>query len=230
MVRNSTIEVTMTVNGKEFSRTVSTTVSNRAGWKTEIPFTTDTTGWGNPEPRKYHHLGRVEYSFPFSGIRTKQVSSGPNEGFSYLLSINISAPFTVNKHFSMAEEKLPQSWRDFRDAQGDDGEPQYGIIEERVKKHEGFEGTKDLKTLSHYMFWHKYAIRTGTAEDPKTQVEALVGQPTISEGAFRGEIANWLTVTFYREFVLEDVMSIEPPTYLDGNEIDFEYSVQDNHE
>ena len=230
MVRDSTIEVTMTVNGKKFSRTMNTTVSDRAGWKTDIPFSKDTTTWGEPEPRDYHHLGRVEYSMPFSKIRPKAVPSGPNKDFWYLLSINISAPFTVkiNKHFSMAEEKLPQSWRAFREAQGGDGEPAYGIIEERVKKHEGYDGPDDLETLSHYMLWNKYAIRTGTAEDPKTQVERTVGAPTINEEKFRSAIASWLTDTFYIEFVLKKVMYIEPPTYLDGNEIDFEYIVPEN--
>ena len=134
MVFGGTIEVKATVSGQELTQTMSVIVNDR-GWETSIPFNTDTTAWGDPNPTEHEQLGHVERSFVTTGIQTAAVSSGPNKDFKYTVALTVTAPLTVriNKHFYMTNP--PQSWIDFKNAQGnEENEVQYLDIEPAVRK------------------------------------------------------------------------------------------------
>ena len=140
MVSGGTLEVRTTVNGTEYVQTLNVTVTDRA-WDTDVPITTDTTSWGAEAPGQHSDLGDVEYDMPFTAaddLDAAAVSSGPNKGILYIVSLNLTAPFTVkiNRHFGMADADLPPCWVAFKEAN-----TRYGEIEAKVKARLGFDGT-----------------------------------------------------------------------------------------
>ena len=140
MVKSGTLEVRTTVNGTEYVQTVNVTVNDRT-WVTEVPITTDTTSWGTEAPRQHSDLGDVEYDMPFTAaddLDAAAVSSGPNKGILYIVSLNLTTLYIVkiNRHFGMAESDLPPCWAAFKNAN-----TQYGEIETKVKARLGFDGT-----------------------------------------------------------------------------------------
>ncbi len=208
MVFGGTIEVKATVSEQELTQTMSVIVNDR-GWETSIPFNTDTTAWGGPNPTEAKQLGRAVTSFATTGLETAAVLSGPNDGFKYTVALNVSAPVTVrmNKHFYMTNP--PQSWIDFKNAQGNEpNEAQYTDIEPAVKKHEGFLGPADLSTDSHYKHWHVSVVRKGTTEDPRAQIERLVMPLSTNLAEYHDYVRNWLNWDWNNWAV--DEMEYEP--------------------
>ena len=169
MVSGGTLEVRTTVNGTEYVQTMNVTVTDRA-WVTEVPITTDTTSWGVEAPGQHSDLGDVEYDIPFTAaddLDAAAVSSGPNKGILYIVSLNLTAPFTVkiNRHFGMADADLPPCWVAFKEAN-----TRYGEIEAKVKARLGFDGTTS-GTL--YGSWESEIHFS----DPKANLEEFMEVP-----------------------------------------------------
>ncbi len=224
MVVGGWIDVKATINGVEVTDSMYVTVASR-GWETSIPFSTNTSTWGTASPSQGHDLGNTTTSFSTTGRNTDEVSSGPNKGLKWVVAQNISAPATIkiNKHFS--DPDPPQSWIDFKNAQGDAGEAEYSAIEPAVKKHEGFSGTGDLVTDSHYKYWHVDCVAKGQdaggTGDMRIYLEDWVGSENMSLPDFDTMIRDWvLDQTVSRS---AKMASHEPSGYLGGKSIDYSY-------
>jgi hypothetical protein len=224
MVVGGTIEVKATVRGKVFTETMSVTVNDR-GWETDIPLTIDATGWGEPNPTEAHQLGYTSANFndPQNNYHPDIINSGPNEGFKFVITYTLRAPvlITINKHFSM--DNPPQSWVDFKNAQGNaPNEVQYADIEPAVRKHEGV-GPSDLITASHYKYWHVDAVKKGTADDPATKLEKLVKPPSTSLENYKAYVVSELRSYIQAVNDRWNNDQEEPGNYLSGKSIDWSY-------
>ena len=182
MVVSGAIMVTATVNNLPFTKTLEVNVSDR-DWEIDIPFTMNDRSWGTAAPKEYRDLGEVDMgSFTHENFILNAVPSGPNTGFKFVDSLNLSAPVEVriNQYFYHANIMgaiIPQSWTDFKNAQGNESnEVQYADIEPAVRKHEGH--PDDLKTDSHYTRWHVNVLQKGTDNDPAAQIERIVKSPS----------------------------------------------------
>ncbi len=232
MVSSSTIEVTATVNNTKVSASKSVDVDDRSGWETDIPFSTDTTTWGKAEPREENDLGNADTTISNRAynVESARVDSGPNQGLRYVTGLSVEMPIhiRINRHFGMAQANWPQSWINFKNAQGDlatvPGKPDevnYSDIEPAVKKHEGFTGPKDLHIDSHYSYFYHHVVQKGTPDDPEAQAARLIGAPSVGEDAFRRFVEIWLTDTYW--FIAATVMKYEPDNYLQGKVINWKY-------
>jgi hypothetical protein len=178
-------------------------------------------------------MGQSEASFPITNRQTAAVLSGPNKDFKYVVSVNVSAPITtkINKHFYVTNP--PQSWIDFKNAQGnEENEVQYADIDPAVKKHEGV-GPSDLTTGSHYKYWHVTVVAKGIDAptpkgDAKEDVEDYVANPTISLADYDAAVRDLLLNTHWLGWKepLKD-NEPEPSPYLNGKVIDFTYPDRD---
>ena len=232
MVSSSTIEVTATVNNTKVSASKSVDVDDRSGWETDIPFSTDTTTWGKAEPRVEDDLGHVvtTISNHAYNVESARVDSGPNQSLRYVTGLSVEMPIhiRINRHFGMAQANWPQSWINFKNAQGDlatvpgkRDEANYSDIEPAVKKHEGFTGPNDLHIDSHYSYFYHHVVQKGTPDDPEAQAARLIGAPSVGEDAFRRFVEIWLTNTYWSRAAT--VMKYEPDNYLQGKIIDWNY-------
>ena len=141
MVKSGTLNVEVTVKGTKYTKSMNVTVNDRTWWHTEVPFCTDSTGWGIGAPRAHSDLGRVEYSMPIPSdedLEIEKVVGGPNDGIWYIKSLNLVAPFRIkiNRHFRTANADLPLPWRAFKNVNA-----RYGEIEDKVKTRLGFDQT-----------------------------------------------------------------------------------------
>ena len=185
MVKSGTLEVRTTVNGTEYVQTVNVTVNDRT-WVTEVPITTDTTSWGTEAPRQHSDLGDVEYDMPFTAaddLDAAAVSSGPNKGILYIVSLNLTAPYIVkiNRHFGMAADDFPPCWVAFKEAN-----TRYGEIEAKVKARLGFDGTTS-GTL--YGSWEDEIHFS----DPKANLEDYLEIPGGLLSDYENQIALYLS-------------------------------------
>ncbi len=189
IVISSSIKVTVTINEQEFTRTKYIRVKPRLSWRTPTSYTLDKTNFGSATPKateiqpdgtpeqNQHGLGRAKGTLKYKArnLKAAEVPSGPNQGFKYMAAHDITGPFKVemNKHFYMTKN-IPQSWIDFRKAQGNEaGEVSYKDIEPAVLKHEGVE--EDLETHSHWTDWRDKILKVGNANhDPVSQIEAML--------------------------------------------------------
>jgi hypothetical protein len=117
----------------------------------------------------------------------------------------------------------PQSWINFRDAQGNiPNEVGYADIEPAVRKHEGSDG--DLTRESHYKFWYVSAVKKGTDNDPAAKLEKLTQPPETSEADCRSYINNLLGSYLKEVNGIWNDEQDEPPSYLEeGKFIDWTY-------
>ncbi len=148
MVESGTLEVEVTINDATFIETLTVNVNDRA-WETGIIVNVDRTTWGSERPNNREHpLGQTQtrWTHPDLGdpedthldFHVDDVKSGPNKDFWYVTDATVCSvvDIAINKHFFMAEELLPQSWKDFRGAQGTEGtnDVEYAHILPAVKK------------------------------------------------------------------------------------------------
>lgn len=222
MVGASRIEVTATINDEEFIASKFTNVTARTAWISEIPFETDDTIFGKADPLDHDHLGQAKFDFDIFNLEVDNVPSGPNKGLWYVTRIDVEMPITVrvNKHFGMAEEDMPQSWLNFKNAQD---EVAYDEIEDAVKKHEGFLGPtpQGLKSNNHYSYWHLNVVKLGTSEDPEARAEALIGPRRVSKAVFLRAVKQDLNIMYYAEWAVERMQGHEPPGYLGPRKIKY---------
>ena len=184
MVESGTLEVEAKINDTTFVERMEVVVAERK-WETAIDCQVDRTTWGTERPAEPHHLGHTTTRWPqpekndpkekLLDYSVRDVESGPNKGFWYVSDANVWSivEITINRHFAMTEENLPQGWIDFRDAQGTRGtnEVLYKDILPSVNKHEGTDC--DTTRVSHYQFWHVKALKKGTPRDPARRLERL---------------------------------------------------------
>ena len=230
MVVGGAIMVTATVNKLRFTKTLEVNVSDR-DWEIGIPFimndgsNPDLEVWGTAAPTKAHDFGEAE-PYNFEGTFTPGVvGSGPNKDFKFLDSLNLRAPIEVriNIHFWIVKNpprRVPQTWTDFMEAQGDNGEIEYEDLEPAVRIHEGHPG--DLVTDSHYKHWHVDVLQKGTSNDPARKLERIVKPPSTQLKAYETHIQE---ETGKLNTAAREAMAAkeEPISYLFGGKIDLTY-------
>ena len=242
VVVSGTLEVRATINDTTFIETLTVNVNDRIDeegatkkqWVTHINIEKNDKTWGVESPIEAHQLGNTTAHLdPESGFGKLPVESGPNEGFWYVSSLALGTIvlITINKHFGMAEEDLPRSWIDFREAQGTPGtnEVEYAKILPAVEKHEGTHGSKNIE--SHYQFWHVNALKKDTLHDPAVKVERLTKPPGTTKEEFVKYVASKIEGYFteVNRIWNEEKQRVElegedVPDYLpDGKRIDWTY-------
>lgn len=174
MVSDGTLEVSVTVNGRNLVQTMDVTVNKRPWVTMDLPICKDTTSLGVEAPHSHTDLGDVEYDICFSpanDLKTAKVDSGPNNGIWYITYVKLTAPLVakINRHFRMAEADSHESWVAFKNAN-----TRYSEIEGKIEARLGADGMTS-RTL--YGSWK---IEIGY-NDPKADLEEFMALPLPSK-------------------------------------------------